>query len=91
VVVGLPIRITIGSSLAITALAATAGLVGKVATGQVPLSPSLAVILGAVPGAQLGAMISRRLSPVGLKRMLLIVVMGSALRVWWDLLGRLME
>jgi uncharacterized membrane protein YfcA len=91
VVVGLPIRVTIGSSLAITALAATAGVAGKVATGQVPLAPSLAVVLGAVPGAQLGAALSRRLSPAWLKRVLLIVVMGSALRVWWDLLGRLRE
>jgi uncharacterized membrane protein YfcA len=91
VVVGVPIRITIGSSLAITALAATAGLVGKIATGQVPLVPSLAVVLGAIPGARLGATTSRRLSPTGLKRVLFIVVLGSALRVWWDLLGRLME
>jgi uncharacterized membrane protein YfcA len=91
VVVGVPIRITIGSSLAITALAATAGVVGKIATGQVPLVPSLAVVLGAVPGARLGAAASRRLSPISLKRMLFIVVLGSALRVWWDLLGRLME
>jgi uncharacterized membrane protein YfcA len=91
VVVGVPIRITIGSSLAITALAATAGVVGKIATGQVPLVPSLAVVLGAVPGARLGAVASRRLSPTSLKRVLFIVVLGSALRVWWDLLGRLME
>ena len=91
VVVGLPIRITIGSSLAITALAATAGVAGKMVTGQVPLAPSLAVVLGAVPGAQLGAVLSRRLSPAGLKRVLFIVVMGSAVRVWWDLLGRLRE
>ncbi len=91
VVVGVPIRITIGSSLAITALAATAGVVGKIVTGQVPLVPSLAVVLGAVPGARLGAAASRRLSPTGLKRVLFIVILGSALRVWWDLLGRLME
>jgi hypothetical protein len=91
VVVGVPIRITIGSSLAITALAATAGVVGKIATGQVPLVPSLAAVLGAVPGARLGAAASQRLSPTGLKRVLFIVILGSALRVWWDLLGRLME
>jgi uncharacterized protein len=91
VVVGLPMRITIGSSLAITALAATAGVAGKLVTGQVALAPSLAVVLGAVPGAQLGAVLSRRLSPAGLKRVLFIVVMGSALRVWWDVLGRLRE
>src|SRR5262245_44225908 len=91
VVVGLPIRVTIGSSLAITALAATAGVAGKIVTGQVPLMPTLAVVLGAVPGAQLGATLSRRMSPVALKRVLFIVVMGSAARVWWDLLGRLRE
>ena len=86
VVVGLPIRVTIGSSLAITALAATGGVAGKVLTGQVPLSATLAVLVGAVPGAQLGALMSRRLSGSGLRRVLFLVVLGSAARVWWDLL-----
>jgi uncharacterized membrane protein YfcA len=86
VVVGLPIRVSIGSSLAITALAATAGVVGKVATGQVPLLPTAAVVLGAVPGAQVGALVSRRLSGTGLRRVLFVVTLGSAVRVWWDLL-----
>jgi uncharacterized membrane protein YfcA len=87
VVVGLPIRITVGSSLAITALAATAGVAGKVATGQVPFTPTLAVVCGAVPGAQLGAMVSRRLTGAGLRRVLFVVTLGSAVRVWWDLLA----
>jgi uncharacterized protein len=86
IVVGVPIRITIGSSLAITALAATAGVLGKVATGQVPLAPTLAVMVGAVPGAQAGALASRRLSGAGLRRILLLIVLTSAVRVWWDLL-----
>jgi uncharacterized membrane protein YfcA len=86
VVVGLPIRVTIGSSLAITALAATAGVAGKIVTGQVPLMPTLAVVLGAVPGAQVGAMVSRRLSGSNLRRVLFVVTLGSAMRVWWDLL-----
>jgi len=86
VVVGVPIRVTIGSSLAITALAATAGVFGKVVTGQVPLVPTLAVVLGAVPGAQVGALVSRRLSGSGLRRVLFVVTLGSAVRVWWDLL-----
>ena len=86
VVVRVPIRVTIGSSLAITALAATAGVTGKVLTGQVPLEPTLAVMAGAVPGAQIGATVSRRLSGAGLRRVLLAVTLGSATRVWWDLL-----
>jgi uncharacterized membrane protein YfcA len=86
VVVRIPIRITIGSSLAITALAATAGVLGKVATGQVPLTPAVAVVAGAVPGAQFGAVVSRRLSSAGLRRVLLAIILASAVRVWWDLL-----
>jgi hypothetical protein len=88
VVVGTPIRVTIGSSLAITAVAATAGVVGKLATGQVPLEPTMAVVLGAVPGAQLGALVSRRLSGALLRRVLFVIVLGSAVRVWWDLLAQ---
>jgi len=88
VFVRVPIRVTIGSSLAITAVAATAGVAGKLATGQVPFEPTVAVVLGAVPGAQLGAMVSRRLSGTALRRVLFVVILGSAVRVWWDLLGQ---
>src|SRR5437899_998712 len=63
-----------------------AGVFGKVVTGQVPLVPTLAVVLGAVPGAQVGALVSRRLSGSGLRRVLFVVTLGSAVRVWWDLL-----
>ena len=90
-VVGIPIRVTIGSSLAITALASLAGVAGKLATGQVPLGPALAVALGAVPGAQLGGMLSRRLSGARLKQALGIIVVLSAVRVWIDLLERLLR
>lgn len=88
IVVGVPIRVTIGSSLAITALAATAGVVGKLVTGQVPLGPALVVALGAVPGAQLGAMVSRRVPPLGLRIALGLVILATAVRIWWDLLAR---
>jgi uncharacterized membrane protein YfcA len=88
VVVGVPIRVTIGSSLAITALAATAGVIGKIVTGQVPPGPALAVALGALPGAQLGAFVSRRLAGPQLKAVLLTFVALTAARVWWDVLAR---
>ena len=91
VVVRIPIRVTIGSSLAITALAATTGVAGKLATGQVLFGPALAVALGAVPGAQLGGTLSRRLSGARLRFILGVVVVVSAARVWWDLLHRLLR
>ena len=86
VVVGVPIRVTIGSSLAMTALAATAGVVGKLVTGQVPLGPALLVALGALPGAQLGAAASQRLAGGALKRILFGVIVVTGVRVWWHVL-----
>lgn len=88
VVVGVPIRVTIGSSLAITAMAATAGVVGKFVTGQVPLAPALIVALGAMPGAQLGAAVSRRMSGPALKRALFAIIVLTGVRVWVDVLSR---
>src|SRR5262245_13905760 len=72
VAVEIPMRVTIGSSLAITAVSALSGFVGKAATGQVPWIPALAVAVGAVPGARLGAAVSRRLSTRQLRRILLV-------------------
>jgi uncharacterized protein len=86
VVVGVPIRVTIGSSLAITAMSAIAGFAGKAATGQIPWGPALLVGVAALPGAQLGALFSRRLSGARLRHVLFLVVLLTALRVWWDLL-----
>lgn len=88
VVVGVPTRVTIGSSLAMTAMAATAGVAGKLITGQVPLAAALAVALGAVPGAQLGAAVSHRLPAPALKLALAIVILLTAARMWADLLFR---
>jgi uncharacterized membrane protein YfcA len=87
VVVDIPIRVTIGSSLAITALGAVAGFAGKLLTGQIPLAPTLAVVAGAVPGAQLGARVSRRLPPLGLRVALFVFVLLTAIGVWADLLS----
>lgn len=86
VVVKVPIRLTIGSSLGIIALGATAGFIGKLATGQVPLAAALAVAVGALPGAQVGATLSHRVTGHRLKWALAAVILVTVARVWWDLL-----
>jgi len=86
VVVGVPIRVTIGSSLAITALSSIMGVAGKLATGQIPYESALVVAMGAVPGAQLGAALSRRLSGSQLRLALGVIIVAIAIRVWWDVL-----
>jgi len=85
-VVGVPIRVTIGSSLAITALSSSMGVVGKLVTDQIPYESALVVAIGAVPGAQLGAALSRRLSGSQLRLALGLIIVVIAVRVWWDVL-----
>jgi uncharacterized membrane protein YfcA len=86
--VGIPLRVTIGSSLGITALASAAGLAGKIITWQVPWPLALTVAVGAVPGAQLGARVSRRIPTRLLKATLFVIVAATAVGTWWDLLTR---
>jgi uncharacterized membrane protein YfcA len=83
-VLRVPIRQSIGTSLAMTGLAALMGFAGKAATGQIALGPALALVSGALPGAPLGARLSRR-APVGLLRGCLVVLVALvAVRVWLD-------
>ena len=89
-VVGVPVRVTIGSALGITSMTSTAGFVGKLITYQVPFVPALVVALGAIPGAQLGAAVSRRVSPRNLKLVYSITVVLAAARVWWDVIRDLL-
>jgi len=62
-VLKIPTRITLGSTLAIVLLTSLAGVLGKFATGQVPWGLSLALVLGSIPGAQLGARFSTSPDP----------------------------
>jgi hypothetical protein len=88
-VVGIPTRITIGSSLVITLWTAAAGVVGKLMTGQVPFAPAVALVLGAIPGAQAGGWASRRFGVRSLKGLLTGLTTLVALRIWIDVLSRL--
>ena len=83
-ILGVPTRFAIRSNMGIILFSATAGLVGKLGASQVPLFLSLAVAGGAFPGAQLGALASRRTPPQALRHMLAVVVAAAAVGVWID-------
>lgn len=85
---GIPTRVAIGSSLAITVVSAFTGAVGKLATGQLLVLPSLAVVVGTFPGAQFGAAVSRRIETGQLRKLLAAIVILTAVRVWYDVLSR---
>jgi uncharacterized protein len=85
-VMGVPVRVGIGTSLAITTMSTSMGFLGKLLTGQVLFWPSAAAVMGSLPGAPLGALVSRR-APLGLLRgVLAVLVTATAVRVWIDVL-----
>jgi uncharacterized membrane protein YfcA len=88
-VLKVPTRLAIGSSLAITLWTAVAGFLGKLVTGQIPFTPSAALVLGAIPGAQIGERVSRRAGLRTLRGLLSAITAGVALRMWVEVLRQL--
>jgi hypothetical protein len=80
----IPLRLAIGTSLAIAGFAAGTGFLGKLVTGQVPFYPTGAVVAGSIGGALLGARLSRRAPTRLLRACLGVLVALVALRVWVD-------
>ncbi len=85
----LPTRVVIGTSLALVFFSSLAGFAGKLATGQIPFFPAAMLAVGALPGAQLGSVLSKRTRPGWLRFTLAIVVALAALRIGADALAGL--
>jgi len=82
---GIPTRAAIGSSLAVVLVSSQAGLVAKLSTGQIVLSWAAALCVGALPGSWSGATVSRRVPARGLRLLLAVLVLATALRMLADL------
>jgi uncharacterized membrane protein YfcA len=85
-VLHIPPRIAVGSSLAIALAGAATGLAGKFISGQVPGWPALALVAGALPAAQLGAIASTRLKSGQLRIILALLIAAVAIKMWLEIL-----
>lgn len=79
-----PFREAIGTSLAITTASAFAGFAGKAVTRQVPLWPTVVVMVGSLSGAPLGARLSRHAPVRVLRHVLAVLIALATVRVWAD-------
>jgi uncharacterized membrane protein YfcA len=84
----LPLRVVVGSNLAIVAFASFAGFLGKLLTHQIPLEIGAALVLGAVPGAQIGGIMSRRTPAPFLRGLLALLILAVALKMGYDIVPR---
>jgi uncharacterized protein len=87
-VMRIPMRLSIGTSLAMVGMSAIAGFLGKALTGQVPLWPAATVVLGSLSGAPLGGRVSRRVPVTVLRAVLAGIITLVVLRVWIDVATR---
>lgn len=83
----IPTRITIASSLAIVFLSAVGGVIGKIASGDIPIWPSLFAVAGSLLGAPIGALISRKMNVRLLRYALALLIAVTAVKIWIDILG----
>jgi uncharacterized membrane protein YfcA len=83
----IPTKVAIGSTLGIAFLASVSGAAGKLLTAQVLYSLTVALLLGAVPGARIGAMLTKKIPAAVLKKGLALVIAFAAIRMWLDVLG----
>jgi uncharacterized membrane protein YfcA len=86
VVLKIPTRMTIASSLAITFISSIGATVGKLTTGQVDYFPALIMVIASLVASPLGAIAGKRVNTKALQVILAIVIFATALKIWIDIL-----
>lgn len=84
-VLKIPLRVALGSTLAIGLFSSTAGLVGKIATHQVPFLLTVPLLAGAIPAARWGSIVGKRTKTRFLKWLLALIIAATAIKVWISL------
>lgn len=85
VVLQIPTRMTIASSLAITFLSSIGAAVGKTVTGQVALFPAIIMIIASLIASPLGAMAGKKLNTTILQILLAMLISATAIKIWMDM------
>lgn len=86
VILKIPTRITIGSTLGIVLLSAFSAGLGKLLTGQVPLMLSFAAIIASLPGVYLGTRLSHILKSKTLRLILAILIGAVGLQMGYSII-----
>jgi uncharacterized protein len=86
VVLKIPTRMTIASSLAITFISSIGATVGKITTGQVDYFPALIMVVASLIASPLGAMAGKKVNTKILQVILAFLIGATAVKIWMDIL-----
>jgi len=87
VILKIPTRVTIASSLAITFLSSIGSTIGKVVTGQILYAPAIVLIVASLIAAPLGANAGKKMNTKVLQWILSILILVTAIKIWFDIIG----
>jgi uncharacterized protein len=86
VVLKIPTRMTIASSLAITFISSIGATVGKITTGQVDYFPAFIMVIASLIASPLGAMAGKKVNTKILQVILAVLIGATAIKIWMDIL-----
>lgn len=86
VVLKIPTRMTIASSLAITFISSIGSTVGKISTGQVEYGPAFIMIVASLIASPIGAIIGKKVNTKMLQIILALLILATAVKTWLEIL-----
>lgn len=86
VVLKIPTRMTIATSLAITFISSIGSTIGKIATDQILYGPAAVMIVASIIAAPLGAKLGQKVNTKYLQWILALLILGTAIKIWSDIL-----
>lgn len=84
VVLRIPMRMTIATSLGITFISSIGSTFGKVVTGQVLYGPATVMIIASIIASPLGARVGQRMNTKVLQGILAVLILATAIKIWVD-------
>lgn len=85
VVLKIPTRMTIATSLAITFISSIGSTVGKIATGQILYLPAAIMIIASIIASPIGAKVGQKLNTKLLQGILVALILATSVKIWMDL------
>ncbi|NMM51608.1 sulfite exporter TauE/SafE family protein [Paenibacillus aquistagni] len=86
VILKIPTRVAIASSLAITFISSIGSTAGKLMGGHMLLIPSIAMIIASMIASPIGARISKKLNTRVLQWILAILIAATVIKIWVEIL-----
>ncbi|WP_085524390.1 sulfite exporter TauE/SafE family protein [Tuberibacillus sp. Marseille-P3662] len=86
VILKIPTRVTIATSLAVTFMSSIGATTGKLVTGQVPFMPALVIAAASLIASPLGATAGKKMNVKWLQGLLALLILATTIKIWFNIL-----